>query len=417
MRGILILVALGAATIPQASAAPNDRQQSMIDLPLKLYQNGFNTDLVTIGTPAQATRLFVDWTWIGAYTVSTKCNHTNNAYGCLAPGQKLFNETQSTSLVNQTNLYPTRTWNPNHFFMDKDLTAVFASDIYRVGDRESRLTLQLSQLNWKASFPYPFSGIFGMSPVFKSDNMSIQAPFHQMVQQQKFHSGLTSFIYCYSDEPGYKSPPKERCNGNDGIQTLGGYHHRDIGWRGIEWINTIVFPIVNDIDFIYNPAFYNYWSIPVTKHFIGNEEQALNTTTGSAVVFDHASYGRGAAMSVASYRRLVSITNAQPVNLTMATLPNNGKQKFYSVDCDRIDSFPAVKYQFGKWRRVWSIEARHYISKAKTMDGKDVCVLNVRVIGQGENFVIGNLGENFAKDKVILFDFEKNRVGLADFRD
>ncbi|KAK2746042.1 hypothetical protein FQN57_003382 [Myotisia sp. PD_48] len=416
MRSILALVALGLTSIPQTSAAPDGKRTEKVVLPLTLERNGFNADIMSLGTPKQKMRMFIDWTWIGAFIISTQCNDTNDVFNCIPHDQTYFNQTESTSLVNQTHLYPSRTWNPNHFFFDKDLRVVFASDVLRTGNTEARITVQLSHLNWQTPAAYAFNGIYGMSPVFKADNASVQAPFYQMVKQRKYPSGVTSFVYCYKNDMGGKLPPREKCNNSDGLQTLGGYHHDHIGWRGIEWINTIIFPPVNDIDFIYNPAMYNYWSIPVTKHLIGNEEQPLNKTTGAAVVFDHASYGRGAALSVGSYKRLVSITNAQPVTLTQKTTPNNGKQKYYSVDCGKVNSFPPIKYQFGKWRRVWSILPRHYVHKATTQDGKDVCVLNVRVIGQGENFIIGNLGENFAKDKVILFDALNNKVGLADFR-
>lgn len=58
---------------------------------------------------------------------------------------------------------------------------------------------------------------------------------------------------------------------------------------------------------------------------------------------------------------------------------------------------------------MWEIIPTNYVETVRV----GVCVLNVRVIGEG-SFAIGNFGETFAKDKYIVFDFEQLRVGLGE---
>lgn len=76
--------------------------------------------------------------------------------------------------------------------------------------------------------------------------------------------------------------------------------------------------------------------------------------------------------------------------------PNNGEQAFYQVDCDR---------------KQWTIELRNYVEKVDD----SICVFNVRTSGTGNQF-LGNFGETFAKDKYIIFDWQKLAVGIADIQ-
>lgn len=167
---------------------------------------------------------------------------------------------------------------------------------------------------------------------------------------------------------------------------------------------------MNAVDFPFSPGIFNYWSVRITQLSLGNEVQALNTSVGggAAGIFDYASRGRGAPLSTNAYHRLVQMSNATAITLTAAEVPNNGPQAFYQVDCSRVHSLPCIRYQFGD-NKVWAIEPANYVEEVSA----NVCVLNVRTVGQGD-FELGQLGETFLKDKYVVFDFEQNRVGLTE---
>lgn len=200
---------------------------------------------------------------------------------------------------------------------------------------------------------------------------------------------------------------KSTCGGHDALQTLGGYNDSlidgDISWYDIE-----SFPEVNEVDFVYKPGVYNYWTLKLTALSLGDKIQEVNESTGAGAIFDHASYGRGAPLSVNAYQELVSICGATPI--TLDSPPNNGNQSFYEVECDKVDTFPSIKYQFGGHERVWKIAPSNYVEKMN-----HTCILNIRTLGTGA-MIAGNFGETFAKDKYVVFDFEKLKVGLADLR-
>lgn len=216
-----------------------------------------------------------------------------------------------------------------------------------------------------------------------------------------------AFHQCYDGSPDHR---KATCGGADGRQTLGGYDRNRIAGP-ISWYDVINFPLVNELAFIYSPPVLEYWTIPLTGLSLGNEQQAINQSTGAGAVFDHASYGRGAPLSTNAYARLVELTDAKPSAIFDDPV-NNGDGTFFEVDCRRIRDFPPIKYQFAGKNRTWEIPAKHYVERVG--DGGP-CVLNVRTLGKGD-MVIGNFGETFAKDKYVIMDFEKLRVGLADLR-
>lgn len=248
---------------------------------------------------------------------------------------------------------------------------------------------------------------------------STSSPFHQLWKAGAFASPIVAFHYCYN---GSADATKLTCHGADGLQTLGGYNPSLVKGE-IVWYDNIVFPAVNDIDFVYSPALLNYWALPLTQLSLGDEPQALNESAGSAAIFDHASYGRGAPLSVNAYDALIRATEGKPISFPAFPAPgapNNGNQSFVQVDCAKVDTFPVLKYQFGKHTKVWEIEPRNYVEDITTTTGGGnpgqpgkTCVLNVRTLGEGD-YQVGNFGETFAKDKYVLFDFEKLRIGIAD---
>lgn len=149
----------------------------------------------------------------------------------------------------------------------------------------------------------------------------------------------------------------------------------------IWWYDNVLYPDVNELNFIYDPPVYNYWGIELESLKIGNEVQNVEPTSeksGKGAIFDHATYGRGIPLTPNAHVRLAEITGATPAEL--AKPPNNGQNSFYSVDCSKISSFPEVKYQFQGHSREWIVKPEHYVAKME--DG--TCVLNVRTMASGD---------------------------------
>jgi hypothetical protein len=85
------------------------------DLPLTHSPFGLLTN-ISFGTPAQTFSTFVDWTWVGFHTFTSKClGQSNNAAQCFLPSQKYFHEDQSSTWKNLSAEFAPRVWNPNHF--------------------------------------------------------------------------------------------------------------------------------------------------------------------------------------------------------------------------------------------------------------------------------------------------------------
>lgn len=141
------------------------------DLPLTWSSFGFLGN-VSLGTPPQQITSFVDWTWISQYVFTTTCHGVaDKTFDCFAKEQTIFNQSQSSTFRAESTLYPSRTWNPNHFFFYEDLTVDYASDIEVVGPSSARLTIQAADFQFDITdAPYPFAGVYGLSPVFRADN-------------------------------------------------------------------------------------------------------------------------------------------------------------------------------------------------------------------------------------------------------
>ncbi|PTB70125.1 acid protease [Trichoderma citrinoviride] len=403
----LLLAGQSSARVPRSPATAQP-----VDLPLTLSALGFLAP-ISIGSPPQSVISLMDWTWINQFTLSTLClGSPHDTSACLVDGQAFFNQSKSSTFKNQTSLYPGRTWNPNGFFGPLPLTVQFGSDIQHVGPLSAPVTFMLADMQFPQPSSFPFTGVFGLSPVFQTDNQSTQSTFYQFWKQGLYSSPIVSFLYCYNSTFGNVAPARSLCNGNDAVQTLGGYHSNWISSGTIQWYESIVFPLVNTIDIVTSPEILNYWALPVTQHLIGDEAQAINKTASGAV-FDYASLGRGAPVSVNSYARLIELTGAKPITLDPSVAPNNGAQAFYSVPCSNVTNLPPLKYQFGAGTPQWEIIPQNYVEKITVSSTETACVLNVRTLGDGD-WVIGNLGETFAKDKVILFDFDKLQIGIAN---
>ncbi|KAB8273485.1 aspartic peptidase domain-containing protein [Aspergillus minisclerotigenes] len=400
------------AAVCLTAAAPLTTESAIhttYDMPVDWTQAGFTTS-ISMGSPAQDLRAFVDWTWIGHFVLTTTCygDSTGDGDKCLNRCQERFYQSDSHSfqpLPSERSLH----WNPNHFFFTNPIDADIAREVVRVGPVEVKATVQASNAQFDArQIRFPFSAVLGFCPVFSDDikNASIQSPFYQAYEAGAWNNTQTGFLYCY----GTNTSP---CNGHDGIQTLGGYR-QDLVHGEIEWHDVIKFPLVNDIDFIYKPPIYNYWTLELSGFAIGDEELAVNKSAGA--VFDHASYGRGAPVSQEGYKKLIETVNATKTCLKPSDQPNNAQQDFYKFPNKALDGLKPLKYRFGASNREWKIHPYDYVVPHPVEE--EYSILNVRAFGW-DDFVIGNFGETFLIDKYIILDFGNPgspsiRVGLAD---
>lgn len=171
---ILVYTLLLASVGPLALAIPatqNPHKGRSYDMPLTWTPYGFVTE-ISIGTPPQRLNVFVDWTWIGQYILTTLCRGNSGAtYSCLAKQQTFFNQTRSFTFRNLTAHFSDLVWNPNHFYFYEDLHIDVASDIVTVGPSSVRMTIQAADFQFdNTDMAYPFAGVYGLSPVFKGDN-------------------------------------------------------------------------------------------------------------------------------------------------------------------------------------------------------------------------------------------------------
>ncbi|KAF1813472.1 eukaryotic aspartyl protease [Eremomyces bilateralis CBS 781.70] len=363
---------------------------------------------VTIGNPPQTIPMFNDWTWVQMYTLTTKCmGDEENTWACLNHDQPYYNQTESKTFRNVTDRYPRMNWNPNHFFFYEDMWVEHATEVTTVGSATSTVVFEASDFSFDSTaMAFPFAGVYGMSPVFEGDKPDYQSTFYQQWKSGAWATGLTAFHYCYDGSPDVE---KEGCHGYDAIQTMGGYRRDLIQDKKIYWYDITIWDWVNYQNFIWEPKVINYWTLDISQMSIGDEPVAINKTTGGAAIFDHASFGRGAPLSIDGYAYLVDLAQAEPITLQWP--PNNGNQSFFSVDCNKRDTLPPIKYAFSGHDKVWEIPAKYYVENID----EATCVLNVRTLGYGE-MSDGNFGDQFVMDKYLIFDFEKLRVGLADVK-
>ncbi|KAG9238215.1 aspartic peptidase domain-containing protein [Amylocarpus encephaloides] len=402
---LALALALVADAHPAAHSKPCNQPY---DIPLIRNKDYGWFANISIGTPPQPMTVFTDWTWTSQYAISTTCDGVEgNTADCLSPAQQLFNQSNSATYKDETSLYPSESWFPNEFF-PAPFNVDYASDVQTIGPVTSRIVLQTSNIQPGifTQFTLPFGGIYGMMPDPKGENASDLSPFNQQYKDGAWPEPYAAFSFC----PGPSCP-----EGADAIQTLGGYS-KALARKGLHWYDVVDVPAVNELAFTFSPKIYSYWSIQVSGLFIGSERQALNTTAAKqgdgvpAAIFDHASKGRGIPLSTDAYARLVQITRAKPVpagSPILSAPPNNGPQPFFTVDCRKTRFFPPITYTFSGDRTRWTVEPSEYIAKVG-----DACVIDARTLGKG-SYLLGNFGDNFLKGKYVVFDFKKNRVGLA----
>ncbi|KAM0333319.1 hypothetical protein ACHAQA_001980 [Verticillium albo-atrum] len=389
-----LLICQTEAAVAKPGISPRGKSHGRYDLPLDWSPFGLLSS-IKLGQPQTEVPVFVDWTWINTFVQTPRCYGKFEPDLCLHPAQPYYDPRGSSHYQNKTDEYPRRTWLPNHFFFWEPATCDHGIDSIQIGPVKSDVLLQFADTEFDASaFPFPFGAVFGLAPTFKDQNTSYESAFYQQYKAGLWKKPLMSFVYCYEDRL------KEACNGRDGIQSLGGYRKDLVKNSKVYWYNNVVFPDVNELNFHYDPPFYNYWATSLEKLWIGDELQKTEPTSkesGKAAVFNHASYGRGIPLTPNAYQRLVRIARARKLTLDDPEVVNNGNQTLYSVHCDKVHSLPSIRYQFKGHGKVWTSDAEHYVEKLD--DG--TCVLNVRTLASGDRFM-GNFGETFFKDKLVV---------------
>ena len=91
----------------------------------------------------------------------------------------MWNFSKSRSFANESQVFGWKNasgvneinWNPNHFFFYDDLSLQMGSDVERIGDsHEARIFIQVADMHFQLPEAFPFTGVFGLSPAFPTDN-------------------------------------------------------------------------------------------------------------------------------------------------------------------------------------------------------------------------------------------------------
>jgi hypothetical protein len=141
------------------------------DMPISWHANGFMSNM-SIGTPKTDIPVLVDWTWISQLIISPKCFGEFDPEACHFPGQPAWDPRTSSTFKNLSDKFDERTWKPNHFFFNDPLHVEYGSDSVQLGPVASESVIQVTDMTFNVStygFPFPFAGVFGLSPVFAND--------------------------------------------------------------------------------------------------------------------------------------------------------------------------------------------------------------------------------------------------------
>lgn len=142
------------------------------DLPVQWNDLGFLSN-ASFGTPAVQAPILVDWTWMSQLIISPKCFGEFDPSSCMFPGQIYLDERESSTFKNLSDAFNDRTWAPNHFFFEQPLHVEYGTDVVTVGPVAGEVVAQYSDMTFNVSsfgFPFPFGGVFGLSPIFKGDD-------------------------------------------------------------------------------------------------------------------------------------------------------------------------------------------------------------------------------------------------------
>ncbi|KAL2758017.1 hypothetical protein ACRALDRAFT_1092086 [Sodiomyces alcalophilus JCM 7366] len=407
-----VLLPLLAGSAEAAVARPLETRQGPVaadrwDMPVDYTPFG-NLATVELGVPGQEVTVFLDWTWANNFIQTPRCYGQWDRELCMSDMMATYDPRNSSTFVNVTDVYPRQQWFPNHFFFTEPSTVDHGIDSVQLGPVRSPVINQFSDTMFDMTqFFLPFTVVFGMSPTLPGQDDSYDATFYQQYKQGLWKEPLVGYVWCY-DEGKIAA-----CGGNDAIQSWGGYR-KDLVKGKVFWYDNVVFPDINEISYIWDPPFLNYWATPLQDLWIGDELQptvATSENSGKGAVFNHATFGRGIPLTQNAYNKLIQIVGGEELHLDDPTAVNNGEQQLYSVSCEKINSYPPVKYQFVGHDKVWKVPAKHYIDQLE--DG--TCVLNARVTSDGDKF-LGSFGDQFLKDKQIIFDFENLKVGLAEIK-
>ena len=171
----LATVLIGAVAV---LAAPSVYRQGAvsrvqpIEVPLQRTSFGLFGN-ITVGTPPQPLVAFFDWTWFSLYTISAECGGDVGATAkCLSPQQSFYNQSASSTFKDEATMFADRGWNPNEFFPNTSFDVSYGEDVTAIQSASAPVIFQAGNEppGVFVKKPFNFASIYGLAPVFKSDN-------------------------------------------------------------------------------------------------------------------------------------------------------------------------------------------------------------------------------------------------------
>lgn len=396
---LLASTVLGSKTKKHAKATT-----TKVSVPMQSSHLGplFN---ITIGTPPQPLTVLSDWTWMSLFARSANCVGSYNIAKCIPSGQEYFNEKKSTTFIT-TNLSATG-WEGTSFLPGYEFAVTYNRDKVCIGDVcDNGVIFQLSDFDLVIDEVVPFGGIFGLSPVFPSENItSYPASYQaylggQLGPQVGFHScaALTS---------------KSTCGGGDMQTVFGGTADREV----FDPADVVRFDVnvgsclFESSPLNVTPSRNNFWAIEWTGMWIGSEKVELNQETvliGCAdgkprAVFDEGSEGYGAPVPLNALASLLITTNA--------TESGTGSEVSYQLSTvDNLERLPTLTYEF-QGKQNYTISPRTYVSCSG-----ESCTLNIKAWDFYSNGPMALFGQTFLETLYVILDFESLQVGLAPLK-
>ncbi|EKV19723.1 Aspartyl proteinase [Penicillium digitatum] len=401
--GILFLLpastVLGSKTKKHAEATTTKVSVPMQSSPLgPLFH-------ITLGTPPQSLTVLSDWTWMSLFARSANCVGSYDLAKCIPSGQEYFNEKDSRTFLS-TNLSATG-WDGTSFLPGYEFAVTYNRDKVCIGDVcDDGVSFQLSDFDLVIDEVVPFGGIFGLSPVFPSENATFYPASYQaylggqLGPQVGFHScaALTS---------------KSTCGGGDMQTVFGGTADREVfdPAEVVRFEVNVGNCLFESSPLNVTPSRHNFWAIEWTGMWIGSDKVELNQETlltGCAdgkprAVFDEGSEGNGAPIPLNALPGLLHTTNA--------TEFGTGPEASYRLSTvENLDRFPTLTYEF-QGKQNYTVSPRFYVSCTN-----ESCTLNIKTWDFYSNGPMAFFGQTFFAALYVILDFESLQVGLAPLK-
>lgn len=404
--GVVSFLLLASTVLGSSSRINNHTRPTAakVSVPMQSSPLGplFN---ITLGTPPQPLTMLSDWTWMSLFARSANCLGSYNISKCIPSGQEYFDERRSRTFAT-TNLSATG-WERTSFLPGYEFAVTYDRDKVCIGDIcDNGVVFQLSDFDIAVDEAVPFGGIFGLSPVFPSENVTFYPASYQaylggqLGPKVGFHScaALTS---------------KSTCGGGDMQTVFGGTAGSDV----FDPTDVVRFDVdvgsclSESSPLNVTPSRNNFWAIEWTGMWIGSEKVDLNretVLTGCAdgtprAVFDEGSEGYGAPVplnALADFLLATNATESGPGSAVSYLLPG----------VDDLDRLPTLTYEF-EGKQNYTVSPRTYVS----CSGGN-CTLNIKTWDFYSNGPMALFGQTFFETLYVILDFESLQVGLAPLK-